>query len=235
MDLGMSIRLRGSVVIFELRETGDWDIFLGPPERARAETGGADQYVLKQREFSRFAIVNVKTRPRPWDTHYQFSIEILLSKTIGVPLLSLTLVRLSIMHLILSRCLSCASLENWFPSSWSFDTSLERWGQKAEKRMLSHSHGSNLCVWHLSPEVPCHRMLLLRVFLTPHSRRTRDYMTKNELCSFGSIQSLNQMLCGSIQSLNQMLCRGISVLASHSELDSQILKTNWSNFQREFN
>jgi len=24
---------------FELRETGDWDIFLGPPERARAETG----------------------------------------------------------------------------------------------------------------------------------------------------------------------------------------------------
>ena len=23
----------------QLRETGDWDIFLGPPERARAETG----------------------------------------------------------------------------------------------------------------------------------------------------------------------------------------------------
>jgi len=34
-----------------LRETGDWDIFLGPPERARAETGGADQWVLKRREF----------------------------------------------------------------------------------------------------------------------------------------------------------------------------------------
>jgi len=25
--------------MFELRETGDWDIFLGPPEPARAETG----------------------------------------------------------------------------------------------------------------------------------------------------------------------------------------------------
>jgi len=31
--------------MFELRETGDWDIFLNPPERARAETGGADQWV----------------------------------------------------------------------------------------------------------------------------------------------------------------------------------------------
>ena len=30
--------------MFELRETGDWDIFLGPPERARAETG-ANQWV----------------------------------------------------------------------------------------------------------------------------------------------------------------------------------------------
>ena len=45
-DLGLSIRLS----MFELRETGDWDIFLGPPERARAETGGADQWVLKLRE-----------------------------------------------------------------------------------------------------------------------------------------------------------------------------------------
>jgi len=36
--LGLFIRLS----MFELRETGDWDIFLGPPERARAETGGAD-------------------------------------------------------------------------------------------------------------------------------------------------------------------------------------------------
>ena len=35
-DLGLSIRLS----MFELRETDDWDIFLGPPERARAETGG---------------------------------------------------------------------------------------------------------------------------------------------------------------------------------------------------
>jgi len=36
--LGLSIRLS----MFELRESDDWDIFLGPPERARAETGGAD-------------------------------------------------------------------------------------------------------------------------------------------------------------------------------------------------
>jgi len=27
-------------------ETGDWDLFLGPLEWARAETGGADQWVL---------------------------------------------------------------------------------------------------------------------------------------------------------------------------------------------
>ena len=40
-DLGLSIRLS----MFELRETGDWDIFLGPPERARTETGGANQWV----------------------------------------------------------------------------------------------------------------------------------------------------------------------------------------------
>ena len=45
-DLGLFIRLS----MFELRETGDWDIFLGPPERARSETGGADQWVLKRRE-----------------------------------------------------------------------------------------------------------------------------------------------------------------------------------------
>ena len=37
--LGLSIRLS----MFELRETGDWDIFLGPLEWARADTGGADQ------------------------------------------------------------------------------------------------------------------------------------------------------------------------------------------------
>jgi len=40
-DLGLSILLS----ILELRETGDWDLFLGPLERARAETGGDDQWV----------------------------------------------------------------------------------------------------------------------------------------------------------------------------------------------
>jgi len=65
--------------MFELRETGDWDIFLGTPERARAETGGADQWVLKQREPPGFAIVNEKKRPHLWDTHYLFSIKTLLS------------------------------------------------------------------------------------------------------------------------------------------------------------
>ena len=29
-----------------VRETGDWDLFLGPQEWARAETGGADRWVL---------------------------------------------------------------------------------------------------------------------------------------------------------------------------------------------
>jgi hypothetical protein len=53
--LGLSIRL----FMFVLRETGDWDIFLGPPERA--ETGGADEWVLKRREYSRFARVNQVT------------------------------------------------------------------------------------------------------------------------------------------------------------------------------
>jgi len=55
--LGLSICLS----MFELRETGDWDIFLGPPERARAETGGADQWVLKRRECLGFARVNKVT------------------------------------------------------------------------------------------------------------------------------------------------------------------------------
>jgi len=45
--LGLPIRLS----MFEVREIGDWDIFLGPSERARAETGGADQWVLKRREL----------------------------------------------------------------------------------------------------------------------------------------------------------------------------------------
>jgi hypothetical protein len=66
--------------MFELRETGDWDIFLDPPERARAETGGADQCLLKRRKFPGFAIMNDKKRPHPWDTHYLFSINTLLSK-----------------------------------------------------------------------------------------------------------------------------------------------------------
>jgi len=61
--------------MFELRETGDWDIFLGLSERARAETGGADPWVLKRRELPGFAIVNEKKRPHPWGTHNQFSIK----------------------------------------------------------------------------------------------------------------------------------------------------------------
>jgi len=77
--LGLSIRLS----MFKLRETGDWDIFIGPPERAKAETGGADQWVLKRRELPGFAIVNEKKRPHPWDTHHQFSIKTLLSKHIS--------------------------------------------------------------------------------------------------------------------------------------------------------
>ena len=55
-DLGLPIRF----FMFELRETGDWDIFLCPPERAREETGGADQWVLKRRELAGFAIVDEK-------------------------------------------------------------------------------------------------------------------------------------------------------------------------------
>jgi len=76
----------------KLHETGDWDIFLGPPERARAETGGADQWVLKRRELPGFAILNRKKRPHPWDTHHQFSIKTLLSKQhymcVRLPLIS---------------------------------------------------------------------------------------------------------------------------------------------------
>ena len=66
-DLGLSIRLS----MFELRETGDWDIFLGPPERARAETGGADQWVLKRRECKGFARVNQVT---PASLRYPLSV-----------------------------------------------------------------------------------------------------------------------------------------------------------------
>ena len=46
--LDLSIRL----FMIELRETGEWDIFLGFPERARAETGGADQWVLRSEEHT---------------------------------------------------------------------------------------------------------------------------------------------------------------------------------------
>jgi len=41
-DLGLSIRAS----IFEYVSPGDWDLFLGPLERARGKTGGADQCVL---------------------------------------------------------------------------------------------------------------------------------------------------------------------------------------------
>ena len=47
--------------MFELRETGDRDIFIGPPERARAETGGGDQWVLKRRECSGYVRVHQVT------------------------------------------------------------------------------------------------------------------------------------------------------------------------------
>jgi len=63
--------------MFELRETGDWDIFLGSPERARAKTGGADQWVLKRRECSGFARMD-KVTSASLGTHYQFSLKTLL-------------------------------------------------------------------------------------------------------------------------------------------------------------
>ena len=56
-DFDVCIRLS----MFELCETGDWHIFLNPPERARAETGGAGQKVFKRREFPGFARVNKVT------------------------------------------------------------------------------------------------------------------------------------------------------------------------------
>jgi len=64
--LSLSIRLS----MFEIRETGDWDIFLGPPERARAETGGADQWV-KAEECYGFARVNQVT---PASLRYPLSV-----------------------------------------------------------------------------------------------------------------------------------------------------------------
>jgi len=41
-DLGLSMR----VSMFGFRETGDWDLFLGPLEWAMAETCGANRGVL---------------------------------------------------------------------------------------------------------------------------------------------------------------------------------------------
>jgi len=62
------------------RATGNRTVIsTNPPERMKAETGGADQWVLKRRELPGFVIVDEKKRPLPWDTHYQFSIKTLLS------------------------------------------------------------------------------------------------------------------------------------------------------------
>jgi len=54
--------------------TGDWDPFLCPVERARAEAGlgpqsrsWAVQWVLERRKFPVFAVEH------PWDSHYKFS------------------------------------------------------------------------------------------------------------------------------------------------------------------
>ena len=43
--------------MFELRETGDWDIFLGPPERARAVTSASLRYPL--------SVFNKNSTPKP--------------------------------------------------------------------------------------------------------------------------------------------------------------------------
>jgi len=61
MNLGLFIRL----FLVKLRETDDWDIFLCPPEWARAETGGADKWLSKRRELPGFAIMNEKKQPLP--------------------------------------------------------------------------------------------------------------------------------------------------------------------------
>jgi len=53
-ELGLSIRLS----ILELHQTGDWNFSLGPSRRVRANTGGADQWMLLNwRTLSRSAIV----------------------------------------------------------------------------------------------------------------------------------------------------------------------------------
>jgi len=58
-----------------VRETGDWNLFLGPLEWA--ETGGADRWVLQRKGFP--GVARVYSPPCPWDTHYQFSIKTLPS------------------------------------------------------------------------------------------------------------------------------------------------------------
>jgi len=46
---------------YRLRPICDWDLFLGPLEWVRAETGGADRWVLYQRGFPGVARVNKVT------------------------------------------------------------------------------------------------------------------------------------------------------------------------------
>ena len=41
-DLHYKFGLVHTCLYVRVHETGDWDLFLGPLERARAETGGAD-------------------------------------------------------------------------------------------------------------------------------------------------------------------------------------------------
>jgi len=60
-------------------KTGEGDLFLGPLEWVRAETGGADRWVLYRRGFP--GVARVYSPPCLWDTHNQFSIKTLLSKT----------------------------------------------------------------------------------------------------------------------------------------------------------
>jgi len=60
--------------------TGDWDLFLGPLEWARAETGGADRGVLWWRRFPGVASVNKVT---PVSLGYTLSV--LNKKTLHPP------------------------------------------------------------------------------------------------------------------------------------------------------
>jgi len=66
----VSASLAGQEAIY-LRETlTNLGFSQTTPERARAETGGADQWVLKRRELPGFAMVNEKKRLHPWDTQH---------------------------------------------------------------------------------------------------------------------------------------------------------------------